>query len=244
MLASLFSVLVLVGCGGGDVKLLERMVSNESTVVFEYDNKNRVVTIENYRNSGGSEWLQNKRTIEYSDDGNLITVTTLKQTDNVTSFVVNSNIVTYNRPRAYDGTITLTELGYIGKSEGNSWGSPENKTYKYQDGNLTSMTSVSESFDPEKDAAIMFKIVVKREYDNRKTPLHNSATPKWLLQYLFEGITGTGTFIYNNNVTKYEHIDNYSSSNVTFQYEYDAYGFPTKFTSTGTISEKSTFAYQ
>jgi hypothetical protein len=130
------------------------------------------------------------KTITYAD--NLITVGTQK-------YAINGNTITVD----VDGSsFTINGDGYIAAPPSISCygGCPE--YFVYKDGNLIADNSGRG---------------IGYEYDDKKSPLSNSATPKWLMQILLGDVSAS-----KNNVVGIDEEDGSS----TYKYEYDSDGFP------------------
>jgi hypothetical protein len=213
ILASLFSVLVLVGCGdkpqkaeSGDVKLLESMTADGAfTYKFEYDDKDRIVKIRNYYLGS----LHSTKTITYSGN-DLVTVEEVFELDaernSVINFVRNKSTVTIGE---LSETLTINKDGYVVKSESSHGGI---KNFQYRDGNLIK----------EEPDIMSAMYVYSAKHDDKKSPFSNSATPKWLLQYLFEIY-----YACRNNVLEIVYAGELSGTFV-YEYEYDDDGFPVR----------------
>jgi hypothetical protein len=144
-------------------------------------------------------------------------------------------------------TLTVNEDGYAVKRETIS--NEDDKSYlttygyQYQNGNLT-----ESSGEMKIDAEIYTQWTTEYKHDDKKSPFYNTKTPKWLMSsYLYDiGL--------NNNVTESYTIQMRGRpSYLTYAYEYDSEGFPTKQTmevkydvaSVDILrSETTTFTYQ
>jgi len=135
-------------------------------------------------------------TITYA--ANLITVGTQK-------YAINGNTVTV------DGkSLTLNKDGYIAKVG-------DDKTFKYKNGNLTK----NEYPNPADDVPPTY-VVSMDKYDDKKSPLSNCETPKWLLQELH--ILGSYHISKNNILEKT--LQGRGTTTSVYKYEYDSDGFP------------------
>jgi hypothetical protein len=216
ILASLLSVLVLVGCGdkpqkAGGVKLLETTTTVDGKMKYEYDAQNRVVKMVSYYYDVISAW----QTVTYSRDGSIkVARVFVSGSEDETNFVRNGNTITVYAGDMLSETITLDNDGNIAKIE-----RPVDVTeYHYQDGNLIKR---------EKNFILSAQSAVGRfKYDDKKTPFYNCKTPKWFLQlFFFDGG-------HNNNIVerKYYYHDE-STVTYIYEFEYDSDGFPVKQTS-------------
>ena len=202
----------------GDVKLLERMISDDDMEQrFEYDNKNRIVKTFNYRYG----ILSFTRTITYGK--NNVTVSfehfdehvDADEADCLIKYVINGNTINFTSCSGFPTTITLNKDGYIIREEyrredGSMY---EFFTYEYQWGKLTSITNVPASDSPYDGASIVTELI----YDDHKSPYHNDKTPRWLLQLLFwNGALDNNVAILRTNIV-----------DLFYGYEFGTDGFPT-----------------
>ncbi|MDR0454611.1 MAG: hypothetical protein LBH05_07360 [Deferribacteraceae bacterium] len=205
------------------VKLLESIIFGDgATTRFEYDYKNRLVKISNYQ--GGETMYVHM--FSYPDgDGNMIEFSTPMEV--MASFGISGNsTINVNHTYADNAlTITLNKDGYLAKYEMQSYDEPDNRvyTFQYQDGNM-----ILEKYDDN-----VAESVTELKYDDKKSPLLNCASPKWLLHWYFFD-SAREYFGLNNNVTEtttaiFKYGVNAIRKNV---YEYDSDGFPIKRTTT------------
>ena len=193
--------------GNSSVKLLESMTTTETsghsyTQKFEYDDKNRIVKIQDNHHS---EVL----IITYEGD-DLGFYAAQWGGENVER---QGNTIRTGR-NDEKVTITLNDAGYIVKikSENSEWKAVALTTYFYQDGNLMK-TETQRTLGKEKDGW-----TEEFKYDGKKSPFFHCNTSKWFLHWYF--ITG-----FDNNVVECKDSDGIVK---TYQYEYDSDGFPTK----------------
>jgi hypothetical protein len=234
MLASLFSVLVLVGCGdkpqkAGDVKLLESMTTDSRTVRFEYDDQNRIVKMLHYHDGILSE----TQTLTYAGDDLVALEHDVEGWNNMPFNRKGNTISTGDMHAGY--TFTVNKDGHIIKLETESDMQRGESAYKYRGGNLTKIESVETFYDGEmRESSFEYK------YDKKKSPFFHCNTPRWFLQHRFGNDFGL-----NNNITDVA-ID--GTWGISVAYEYDADGFPTRQTKTVKWSDEytitTTFTYR
>ena len=202
------------GEGGGSVKLLESMTSDGAfTYKYEYDDKNRLV--KSYFYYLGN--LNQTRAITYVGD-DLVTVEDVyeenPENNGVTNIVVAGNRITFRCSLSLSGErsyiLTVNKAGQITSSESSCEGGHRVLTFQYRGGNLVKSANGAE--------------VAKIEYDDKKSPLYHSRTPKWLLQHYF-----SNAFANKNNA-----VDAQIAPSLRYvtAYEYDSDGFPVRQTTT------------
>jgi hypothetical protein len=192
---------------GSGVKLLESKDNGDGYhYKYEYDSKDRIVKISDYK----AGELNSTQTITYSSD-KAVKVEIVYSSDNsigVTNYAINGNTITSSDN---SDTLTINKDGYIIKNKNAFWSS----AYQYKDNNLVSITETSTDSTDSREQ------VHEYGYDNKKPPLHNSNTPKWLLSSL-------GLASYKNNVTSWSVYGGEVTGSNGYEYEYDSDGFPTK----------------
>ena len=197
-----------------DVKLLERMIIDNGTEWrFEYNDKNQIVKIDEYK----KRELYKTETITYNSNNITVERKDIKHPHPdsyifTTIFVIKDQTITFHDG---DYMMTITDNGYIDEEfgrmdDGGDWYST--MVYEYKNGKMTSQT-------------ITPGYIFSFEYDDKMSPFRNVASPKWLLQQIFNRHV-----TFENNITKRndEGLPWYESTVETSQYEYDSNGFPTK----------------
>jgi hypothetical protein len=206
-------------------KLLEKIINENGTIKFEYDDQIRIIK-KLYYNNDGEHF--NTETFTYNSDGSI----KIRETNYSISGNTITTDITIDDRNDRTTNITINKDGYIvkeesaGETEGDSWG--EIKTYQYQNGNL---------YKYHREATFSYDVdsfTVEYKYDNKKSPFYYCKSPKWFLQLLPEGDLG-----FNNNIVKQDEI--------TYAYEYDSDEFPTKVTIKGRYTDGkvdiTTFTY-
>ncbi|MCL1966993.1 MAG: hypothetical protein FWF67_03850 [Fibromonadales bacterium] len=188
-------------------KLLESIIDDNGKVKkkFEYDEQNRLAKIHYYWN----------KTIEYTEiiayGDNSVTIETVSSSfpnkNGTKKYVIKGNTVTAKEFEP----LTLNKDGYIAKIGDGP------KTRKYENGNLIA----NEYPNPADDVPPTY-VVSMDKYDNKKSPLSNCKTPKWLLQELY--ILGSYN-ISKNNVLK-STVQGRGTTTTVYKYKYDSDGFP------------------
>ncbi len=196
--------------GGSNVKLPESAIDDNGghdcvvTEKLEYDAQNRIVKKRSScMDSEGGILNSSTTAITYNAD-DLITVERAfsDNSKRAEKFVRKGNTVTVESETS--DTITINNDGYIVKNG--------NKTYKYKGGNLTELKNSDYGF-------------VYDKFDDKKAPFSNCATPKWLLQYLFDESSAN-----KNNALGISFVPEPEEGMAgdIYDYEYDGDGFPTK----------------
>jgi hypothetical protein len=221
----LFSLLILhfsfvTACNNkkesGDVKLLERMISDNGTLVtFEYDTENRLVKTSHYING----ILEFSRLITYEKDSVIVKdeqpyVGKEFANGGQTIYVIDRDTITYYYGAAYV-TMTVNADGYV-LTEKIVWDRVDHyKTtvYEYDNGN---MISKKETYFV--DGEMVREVDTSFRYDNKPSPFYSDNTPKWLLQDFFQDIN------FNNNVI----LLNDDIGTYEYGYEFGPDGFPIK----------------
>ena len=220
-----------------DVKLLERMISEDAEQHFEYDNQNRIVKTTNYRYGK----LSFTRTITYGK--NNVTVSfehfdehiEAEEADCLTSYVIDGNTITFTSCSGYPSTITINKEGYIIKEEyrRNDGSTYEVYTYDYRHGKLTSITHIPPADSQYEGGSIVTELI----YDDYKSPFYNNKTPVWLLQHIFgsNGLKNNVAILRTNIVDffyEYEFVNNGPPTMQKISYSHGGiteYGTTTRF---------------
>ena len=216
-----------------DVKLPTQI---DTGVGLEYDTLNRIVkfgedTVAYHADGSVTISYDYGDVIRLSQTGDKISESYDEYTGDVLtysdySFIINSDGLIVQ-------AVTLGAQDYVE--------APESRTivvdYVYQNGNIMSCTIERYEYDHGVDWKDSKKLtthkssedVAKYEYDSKKAPFYNSATPKWLLHYLFGELSAN-----QNNVTKIKYSGETQEESYyvdkTYKYTYDKDGFPTGLT--------------
>ena len=220
---------------------------SEYKVIFEYDAQNRITEIINqgkreyFENSDWNEEWSSIQTLIYNGAGDLIQY--IDKYEDIITFTRDGNkiIVTDSWWEESDADrsmilelnaqglpVKLTQEAFY--SENDWW--KDIQTFQYQGGNVIQVTIKSEQFwydeyyDEEHyrlDEAIVFVT-----YDDKKSPLYYSATPKWF--YYLNELIMYGQ--HNNIKSVNQSYDDDAHSTTTYDYNYNDAGFPVSVTST------------
>jgi len=212
------------GCPG-NVKLLKSITMGDDTRKFEYDATSRVVNIIRYY-EGKQIYTQ---TVVY-DDNQVVAINRSDDDSESISYSVSADgLYAETKGQHFLGVYNV-QGGYLNRI-GNEGGED---TFHYHGGNLSKTTG--------KDYEYQSNYAIKYKYDNKKSPLSNSKSPKWFLQVFFsEFYIGL-----NNNIIEYEYSGGSEGDlhTYTFEFKYDSDGFPTKRTKTvDGDTETTTFTY-
>jgi len=230
IIAALICSVAFTSCNSkrsGNVKLLESMTTETPeyvyTTMFEYDTENRIVKKSDYLGKGKA--LVGLTSVIYNSDGSVKIVNECYRDDCTNygaHFVKNGNTITVNY--SYEGidiyevpqTITINNDGYITRRETifNEY-AYRVQTFKYRNGNLIAEYDEWSEGQESVDAT-------EYKYDKKKSPFSDGKTPKWLMQILFHD----GIGLNNNVIERKNNKDN--DFILTYMYEYDSDGFPTK----------------
>ena len=216
-----------------NVKLLKTITDADGILLqdFEYDEQNRLVNIIHPEGYGETK-------ISYTDKR--ITVENKAAQQQFTYYNIKDNKVTFILDLGSGErleTCKIDKQGYLlSYKSGLRTGcgdyveeedafkeAPYFEKYKYEDGNLTTITNnACNGGGTSAGGSTDYK------YDSQKSPFTNCTTPKWLLQYLLNSYN----YVYNgskNNV-----IETLFTGDCWMiylhKYEYDSDGFPTKHT--------------
>ncbi|MCL2261337.1 MAG: hypothetical protein FWC15_08315 [Fibromonadales bacterium] len=211
------------GCPG-NVKLLKSITMGDDTRKLEYDATARVVNIIRY-NEGKRIYTQ---TVVYDDDQVVAVNRSDDDSESISYSVSADGLYAETKGQHFLGVYNV-QGGYLNRI-GNESGEDN---FHYHGGNLSKTTGKDNEY--QSDYAIKYK------YDNKKSPLSNSKSPKWFLQFFFSEFY----FGLNNNIVEYEfNSGGEGDSHITFVFEYDSDGFPTKRTKTvDGDTETTTFTY-
>ena len=210
--------------GGTGVKLVKSIMTGESGFRFDYDEQNRIVGL--YNVDGPTRTVMYD--VMYEDSS--ITLQRSEDGGDKTVFSIKGNIV-----KALKSTLIINDDGCIVslKDDGRTGCEHDEKNdvfkrtmfeekYEYEDKNLT-LTS-----DNQGDCQTSNENFTRYlEYDGKKSPFVNCATPKWFLQFLFQYHNGQSYASKNNIVETYSFGSN-KEAKIFYEYKYDADGFPTK----------------
>jgi len=240
--ALVVSAVLVSSCGKDDngykIKLLETITwswgddEDGDIMKFEYDSQNRISRVLSYRDGK----LFRTETHTYSDDDLVkITIVYSDAPEGIMEQIIvrNGNTISMSMSMGGEnvtGTMSLNNDGYpissvasIGEYE------EQEMIFHFHSGNLTKITVISYS-DGEKNDE--FEVLLT--YDTNKSPLHYCKTPRWVM-YLFTLNYNLG--INNNVIQRIEEV-----ATLTFVYEFDNDGFPTK--QTDSIGNVATFIYK
>jgi hypothetical protein len=143
---------------------------------------------------------------EYDEQNRIIKIDdkTITYSDNLITVGTQKFVIKDNTVTVDGKSFTINKDGYIVNS-----GSIE---YKYKGGNLIEMSDICDDDH----------FCNRYSYDDKKSPFSGCTTPKWLIQHLLRDHYASK----NNPLT-----DDYSNGAIiTYKYEYDSNGFPTKVT--------------
>ena len=230
--AFLSSFFMLSGCKkdnkndgtDGPIYLLSEIESSKKwTDKFEYDNKNRITKMTVYYdgdvrdvftliyNNAGDltsiHYPENNKTIMFSKNGNIITVTRSwwNEENGIRSEKIELN--------GQGLPSKITNETYENES---SW-YKGSTTFKYQGKNITEVAYEFDEVDHGETNTGGGKSTAT--YDDKKAPLYYCNTPEWFLIYWFSAECGIQNNVITVNDNDGNHID-------TFDYTYNDAGFP------------------
>jgi hypothetical protein len=212
------------------VKLLETVKNIHSDVAhdkYEYDSQNRITKLLWYDNDGK---LWGSKTFTY-DGADLVKVIIVKSYTNISTeeFTRNGDVITINCSYLYGiQSLHLNSDGLPDRQEVIMEDYYYLDTYDYQNGNLVKyIHKFCQKI--EDDFVIIAEDNTNYKYDDKKSPFYNSNFPKWYMIWDFDWYG-----IHNNVIER---------DDITFEYDYDTDGFPTKCTITNSYGETSVIEF-
>ena len=207
-------------------KLLESIKTDDVMQKFVYDDQNRLTDIQNFYNDSYNTTFSIKYRgadlISYEEDS---TISTIERNGNTLTVHLDAP----NSSEKYK--LTVNADGYIIKGE---------SIESYQEGHGLSKSNIISTYEYTGNNLVKVTYqgsttVLAYKYDDKKSPFANSNTPKWFLQNFL-----IPHFGFNNVTENSQKWYNGVSEMITYKYEYDSEGFPTKRITTSNNNSNAT----